>query len=121
MTLNGDDATATASPVVFKTPEFCSHDPTLWFNLLEMNFEVNRITSSVSKFCLATKKLPSEVLTKVSDVIQSAITSQQPYEDLKKAVIDRLESTVTTRLQELLSKEELGITATSLWLHFEPR
>ena len=108
MTLDGDGATATASPVIFKAPEFCSHDPTLWFNLLEMNFKVNRITSSVSKFSLATQKLPSEVLTKVSDVIQLAITSQQPYEDLKKAVIDRLESTVTTRLQELLSKEELG-------------
>ena len=94
--------------MVFKAPEFCSHDPTLWFNLLEMNFKVNRITSSVSKFSLATQKLPSEVLTKVSDVIQSAIASNTPYEDLKKAVIERLESTVTTRLQELLSKEELG-------------
>ncbi|XP_076069190.1 chromosome alignment defect 1 [Oratosquilla oratoria] len=45
---------------------------------------------------------------RVSDTISKAPTSGTLYEDLKKAVLDRLESSEATRLQELLSKEELG-------------
>ncbi|XP_076028386.1 uncharacterized protein LOC143017482 [Oratosquilla oratoria] len=72
------------------------------------NLEANRITTSLTKFSHACGLLPSDVLLQVSDTISKAPTSGTPYEDLKKAVLDRLESSEATRLQELLSKEELG-------------
>ena len=93
---------------VFKAPTFCSQDPSLWFTIIECNFQANRITSSLAKFSHATALLPPDVLSQVSDVIAKAVLSQHPYEDLKSAIISRLESSITTRLQELLSKEELG-------------
>ena len=102
------DATVTASLLAFKAPPFYAHDPNLWFNIVECNFKSNRITASITKFSHVTALLPQEVLTKVSDVVAKALQSQTPYEDLKTAIVKRLESSISTRLQELLSKEELG-------------
>lgn len=103
-----DAAASTASILAFRAPQFCTHDPNMWFNLVECNFKANKITSSITKFSHATSLLPQDVLTKVSDVIRKAIQSDTPYEDLKAAILKRLESSVAARLQELLSKEELG-------------
>ena len=103
-----DGATISGIQIQFRAPQFCTSDPSMWFNLIECNFKANKISSSMTKFSHATSLLPQEVLTKVADVISKAISSTTPYEDLKAAVIKRMESSVTTRLQELLSKEELG-------------
>ena len=110
---NSKNQGATSTPEgptinVFKAPPFCSQDPSLWFTIIECNFKANRITTSLAKFSHATSLLPPDVLSQVSDVIAKAILSAQPYEDLKSAIISRLETSITTRLQELLSKEELG-------------
>ena len=101
-------AASNAAILAFRAPQFCTHDPKMWFNLVEINFKANRITSSLTKFSHATSLLPQDVLTKVADIISKAILSETPYEDLKAAIIKRMESSVSTRLQELLSKEELG-------------
>ena len=90
---------------VFKAPPFCSQDPSLWFTIIECNFQANRITASLTKFSHATALLPSDVLSQASDVIAKAVLSPTPYEDLKSAIITRLETSITTRFQELLSKE----------------
>ena len=100
-------AASSAAILAFRAPPFCTH-PKMWFNLVECNFKANKITKSLTKFSHATSLLPQDVLTKVADVIQKAILSDTAYEDLKTAIISRLESSVSTRLQELLSKEELG-------------
>lgn len=92
----------------FKAPPFCSQDPSVWFSLVECNFKCNNITASLTKFSHATALLPPDVFSKVSDVIVKAISSKTPYEDLKTSIISRLQTPLTTRLQELLSKEELG-------------
>lgn len=93
---------------VFKAPTFCSHEPLLWFTIVECNFRANRITSSLTKFSHVTALLPPDVLSQVSDAVTRAVLSEKPYEDLKSAIISSLETSFTTRLHELLSKEELG-------------
>lgn len=80
----------------------------MWFSILECGFKASNITNSLTKFTHAVSLLPSDVLPQVSDVISSAPTSKTPYEDLKTALLKRLQSSIATRLQELLSKEELG-------------
>lgn len=91
-----------------RAPPFTSHDPNLWFIILEVNFRAHSVTDSLIKFGHACTLLPPEVISQVSDAITSASSSAKPYEDLKTAVLARLQSSVTARLQELLSKEELG-------------
>lgn len=92
----------------FKAPTFTPHDPALWFTILEISFRASRITSSLKKMSHALTLLPHDVLSNISDVIAAAANSDTPYEDLKKAVTSRLQSSLTARLQELLSKEQLG-------------
>ncbi|XP_076035364.1 uncharacterized protein LOC143021641 [Oratosquilla oratoria] len=92
----------------FRTPPFSNRDPTIWFTILEGNFKVNHITTSLTKFSHVCGLLPPDVLLQVSDTISKAPTSDTSYEDLKQAVLDHLESSKATRLQGLFSKEELG-------------
>ncbi|XP_076047349.1 uncharacterized protein LOC143028876 [Oratosquilla oratoria] len=92
----------------FRALPFLSHDPTVWFNILECNFKSSRISTSLAKFSNACSLLPPDVLSRVSDAISTALISETPYEDLKDAILARFQSSVATRLQELLSKEELG-------------
>ena len=102
-----DDANI-ASSVSIRAPPFCSQDPSVWFSILECSFTSCKVTNSLTKFTHAVSLLPPDVLPQVSDVISAASTSTTPYDDLKTAVLTRLQSSITTRLQELLSKEELG-------------
>jgi len=102
------DPPSTQAAASFRAPAFSSHDPSLWFTILEVNFQANNITSGLQQFSHACTLLPPDVLSQVSDTIAKASSSTTPYKDLKKAVLARLESSVATRLQELLSKEELG-------------
>ncbi|KAK4315544.1 hypothetical protein Pmani_013235 [Petrolisthes manimaculis] len=46
--LDTSDATLTVSN--FRAPTSSSHDPTLWFTILETNFRAHRITSSLKMF-----------------------------------------------------------------------
>lgn len=85
----------------FRTPTFICHDPTLWFTILECNFKAHHVSSSLTKFIHATTLLPHDVLSQVSGAIsEAASSSDSRYKDLKPSI--------TTRLQEMLSKEELG-------------
>ena len=105
---NTNSVSLSASAVAFKAPPFCNQDPSLWFTILECNFKSSKITNSLTKFTHAVSLLPPDIISQVSDVIAAAITSEKPYEDLKATITQRLESSITTRLQELLSREELG-------------
>ena len=80
----------------------------MWFAIIECNFKAAYITANLTRITHAMALLLPDVLFKVSDVIINAAASITPYDDLKAAVLSRQQSTVTARLQELLSKEELG-------------
>ncbi|XP_069996595.1 uncharacterized protein [Penaeus vannamei] len=107
LSTSGDVATSSnpkdiMSIDAFRAPTFCSDDPSMWFTILECCFKVHRISESVIKFIHATL-----VLIYVSDVISTDALSDEPYEVLKTAVLSRFESSITTRLPELI-KEGLG-------------
>ncbi|XP_076051759.1 uncharacterized protein LOC143031591 [Oratosquilla oratoria] len=89
--------------VAFRAPAFCSQDLSMWFSILECNLRpIRSLLASLNAV------LPPDILLQVSDVIVKAVTSTTPYEDLKKAVLARLQNTIVVRLQELLTREELG-------------
>lgn len=97
-----------ATAVAMRAPAFCNQDPTMWFSILECGFAASKVTSNLTKFTHAASLLPPDVLAQVSDIIIAATNSATPYDDLKAAVLSRLQSSVAARLRELLSKEELG-------------
>lgn len=107
-TMSDDDNSSAAAAVSFKAPPFCSQDPSIWFSILECGFKTAKITNSLTRYTHAVSLLPADVLPQVSDVIASAYNSDHAYEDLKTALLQRFQSSVATRLRELLSKEELG-------------
>ncbi|KAK4313851.1 hypothetical protein Pmani_014837 [Petrolisthes manimaculis] len=67
------DTTPTISN--FRAPSF-SHDHTLWFIILEVNFRAHRITSCLKKFSAATALLPPEVHSQLSDSVTAAFTNE---------------------------------------------
>lgn len=105
-TTHNEDSNLSVSS--FKAPTFAPHDPALWFTIIELSFKANRITSSLKKMSHALTLLPHDVLTTLSDVVAASMNSDTPYEDLNNAFTTRLQSSLTARLQELLSKEQLG-------------
>ncbi|XP_076054477.1 uncharacterized protein LOC143033165 [Oratosquilla oratoria] len=78
------------------------------FSILECNFKASRITGDLVNFTHALSLLKPEILTEVSYVIASISDPTTPYTNLKTALLKRPQSSVSTRLLELLSKEELG-------------
>ena len=109
--------TPTASAVAFRGPVFCSQDPDMWFSILECNFKASTTTKSLTKFTQAVSLIPPDYLSQVSDVVSAAINSSTPYEDLKSAILTRLQTSASARLQELLTKEELGNEKPTNLLH----
>lgn len=97
-----------AAAVAMRAPAFCTQDPNMWFSILECGFVASNVTKSLTKFTHAASLLPPNVLSQVSDIVTAAPTAVTPYENLKTAVLSRLQSSVAARLRELLSKEELG-------------
>ena len=80
----------------------------MWFSILECGFKASMITNSLTKFTHAVSLLPPDVLPLVSHTISTASSSDTPYEDLKPTLRYSLQTSMATRLRELLSKEELG-------------
>lgn len=73
---------------------FCSQDPSK--------------SSRLTHFTHAVANLPSYILPQVPDVISAAPNFNKPCVDMKIVVLKRLQSSITTHLKELVSKEELG-------------
>ena len=90
--MSDDDDKIMTANIAYKAPPFCIQDPSIWFSILECNFKASRITTSLAKFSNSSALLPPNVLSQVSDVIGNAVTSSTPYEDLKTAILIRLES-----------------------------
>lgn len=96
-----------AAHVAFRALPFCNQYPAMWFAIIECNFKVASITANLTKFTHATALLPPSILFKVSNVISNAVATATLYDDPKTTVLTQLQYTVTSCLQELLSKVSL--------------
>ncbi|MPC60000.1 Retrovirus-related Pol polyprotein from transposon 17.6 [Portunus trituberculatus] len=83
----------------------------------QLFLKASKITSSLTKFNYAVSQLPSDVLLQVIAVISTSATADNPYEELKTTLLKSLQSSVASRLRELLSKEELRDEKPSQLLH----
>lgn len=116
-----DPKCLTASATAFHTPPYLSSDLILWFNILESwsaaLIKASQISSRLTKYtpcCQPTA--PLSPLLGLRHCLYGIYTSDQPYEDLKTALLQCLQFSITTYLWELLSKEELGSEKPSVLL-----
>nr|XP_054752872.1 uncharacterized protein LOC129258662 [Lytechinus pictus] len=95
------------APVSIKLPPFWANDPEIWFVQVEAQFHTKGITAEITKFNYVVASLQQEVAMEVRDII-TAIPGDNPYQKLKAALVKRTTVSEQTRLNRLLSGEELG-------------
>ncbi|XP_075744116.1 uncharacterized protein LOC142802917 [Rhipicephalus microplus] len=88
----------------------------VWFSQIEARFELLRITSQQSKYLHVVSALPPDIADAVDDVLAST-PSEKPYDELKSTVLKCIQVSEHSRLQQLLSHEELGDQRPSQLLH----
>lgn len=118
--MSTEDNNSAAAPAVsateLKLPNFWPKNPRVWFTQVEARFDLRRITSQSTKYLHVVAALPPEIADAIDDILISPAPNDQ-YDNLKKAVLERLEAPEQSRLQQLLSREELGDQRPSQLLH----
>ena len=97
----------TVSAVSIKLPPFWPADPQVWFAQLEAQFQTHSITSLKTCFNYVITSLAPEFAVKVRDLLIRP-PADNPYNTLKAELIKRTAASEQCKLQQLISREELG-------------
>lgn len=116
MPLDNQDSTRSqdtgeaVSAMTVRLAQFWERNPTTWFLQAEAQFQLARITSQETKFLHVVGALPQTAVEEVADILAAFHNSRPaaPYDQLKAALLERTAASVRTRIQQLLSSEELG-------------
>lgn len=116
MSLDNQDSTRSreageaVSALTVRLPQFWERHPTTWFLQAEAQFQLARITSQETKFLHVVGALPPTAAEEISDILTSFNHTRPaaPYDQLKAALLERTAASERTRIQQLLSSEELG-------------
>lgn len=104
---NHNDAGSQIAHIAVKPPPFWKPNPTLWFVRLEAQFSLANITNEVTKFNHVVAALDADVLTSVSNIIVSPPTNN-PYQELKKQLIESHSESESSKIRTLLQGLQLG-------------
>ncbi|XP_064468344.1 uncharacterized protein LOC135379022 [Ornithodoros turicata] len=97
-------------------PPFWTKNPRAWFLQIEARFALRRITSPLTKYLNVVSALPPDIADQVHYLL-AAPPPDNPYEQLKEAILTRTECSEQSRIRQLLSGEELGDRRPSQLLH----
>ncbi|XP_037501266.1 uncharacterized protein LOC119375145 [Rhipicephalus sanguineus] len=112
----GSSSSSTTNASELKLPHFWPKNPRVLYSQVEARFQLRRITSQESKYLHVVAALPPDIADAINDAIASS-PSEKAYDELKSTVLKRLEVSEQSRLQQLLSHEELGDKRPSQLLH----
>ncbi|XP_037520807.1 uncharacterized protein LOC119397453 [Rhipicephalus sanguineus] len=112
----GTSSSSTTNASELKLPHFWPKNPRVWFSQVEARVQLRRITSQESTYLHVVAALPPDIADAIDDVLASP-PSEKAYDELKSTVLKRLEVSEQSRLQQLLSHEELGDKRPSQLLH----
>ena len=107
---NGEPSLENATQVSYvgiKAPPFWKSNPALWFLRLEAQFSLAKINCETTKFNHVVAAVDADILTSVSDIIVTPPTAN-PYETLKKRLIESHSESEESRIRTLLQGVELG-------------
>lgn len=93
--------------LIVKLPTFWQNNPTTWFIQAEAQFSLGKITADISKYNYVVATLPQDIAESVSDVLENPPNTGL-YAHLKKQLIDRHSLSLESRIQKLISGEEIG-------------
>lgn len=117
----GSDALSSA-PAVLQTvqhvrlPPFWTKNPKTWFRQIEALFHARRIQSQMTKYCEVLPLIPPDLVDDIDDVLSTA-QADRAYDTLKSAILSRTAISERSRIQQLLTSEELGDRRPSQLLH----
>ncbi|BHF65520.1 hypothetical protein SprV_0200853300 [Sparganum proliferum] len=100
----------------FKLPPFTPSNPRLWFRQIESAFSTSRITSERTRYSYVVQSLPFDVAVDVDDLLDP-IPANDPYTQLKNAVIQKVVESANRMLRELFTQVELGDQTLSQLMH----
>ena len=103
---------ALTSAVALKPPAFIEENVPMWFSLLENQFSLSRITTSVTKFQHLLAAIPCSVASKLN----AEICKQGNYEQLKENILDLFERSKPELFERLLTTHHL-VGKPSIFLH----
>lgn len=93
--------------VAVKLPPFFDRNPAVWFLQAEAQFSLAGVTSQQTRFYHVTSALTPAAAEEVYDILASP-SPTTPYDQLKNALLQRTTASDRSRIQQLLSAEELG-------------
>ena len=102
-----DGAVARVESYSIKIPPYWASDPQIWFAQVEAQFRLRGITVQKTMYEHVASSLTPEIATEVRDILLKP-PETQPYDALKKALIERTSASEQRRLQQLFTTEELG-------------
>lgn len=88
-------------------PPFIKERPDIWFCLIESEFDATNTHTDKAKFSAALKGLDQDTLLQITDLINNPPTDNR-YDKLKTAVIERLSDSKHKRVNKLLHELVLG-------------
>lgn len=100
--------TAAVSHVGIKIGPFWKRDPSLWFNQIEAQFSLARITADDTKFFHVASKIDTEILECCADIIRDPPTDGTKYDSIKARIIAEYAPSKKVRMQMLFQHTELG-------------
>lgn len=104
----GEDASRSViAAMQFKQPVY-DEDPKLFFQQLDVRFELSNIRLQKTKYNLAFSSLPTKILKPVIPLLPNPDLSSKPYDDLRDAVIKRHTLSESRRLHEILNNMSIG-------------
>lgn len=105
---------STAAPL--RLPPFWRQNPRSWFRQVEAQFQLRNIHAQSTKYFHVIANLPPEVASELDDVL-STVSLDDAYDVLKSAILDRMQASQRSRIQQLLTEEDLGDRKPSQMLH----
>lgn len=106
MASSHNDLSAIAAVSVKPSP-FWKSMPVLWFDQLESQFELSRITNQRTKYNHVLSVLEGDIIRVVSDVVRNPHPTE-PYNRLKETLINRLSASENSKLSQLVNDLSLG-------------
>ncbi|XP_065336843.1 uncharacterized protein LOC135937612 [Cloeon dipterum] len=98
-----------------KFPDFWKNDVEAWFERVDAFFMIRRIKNDGYQVAWIKQHLPENVYLQTRDVFRDLPATDQ-YDFVKNAILKRLGPTKDQKLQQLLSKEEMGDEKPSVYL-----
>ncbi|XP_042142665.1 uncharacterized protein LOC121833438 [Ixodes scapularis] len=102
-----DPPPATVAAAAVRLPPYWDRNPRVWFLQAESQFHLAGVTTQGRKYHHVVSALSPAAADEVYDVLANP-SPATPYDQLKNALLQRTEISERSRVQQLLSAEELG-------------